>query len=1180
MYLSKLEIHGFKSFAQKTAVKFDNGVTGIVGPNGCGKSNIVDAIRWVLGEQKTAVLRSDKMENVIFNGTKNRKPLGMSEVSLTIENTKNILPTEYTEVTITRRLFRSGDSEYLLNKVPCRLKDINDLFMDTGMGPDAYSVIELKMIEEILSESPQDRRRLFEEAAGVTKYKQKRKATFKKLETTELDLTRVQDIVVEIEKKVGSLERQAKKAAQAKALKDEMRAKDLTLAEWDYTQALNKITPLQADIVKNDDEKNALTAEINKLDAALQQKQVQLLDIEKTLADLQRQINSKTELITGIEKQMLSNDERKRSLSENILRYDVESETATQKLAQNEETKSGLDASLVQLTSDAETKRAEYEDKKSDLAAQENELREKRSELEQIKNEAFALLQKISSEKNASEQMERQIESTENLLQNAARRTQTLALQTAESEAAINAAVQELDAMRKNLAAAQELHVQKQHEKETLRIGIEHLKESSLAVRTKLEEQKSRRNFLNSILESYEGMPEGVKFLDKDEAKQFGLGSLADNLSVEDKYKLALEAALGEALSYYITPNVASATEAIGHLREKDKGKVTFIVLERVQQNFTQDLILTDREATPVIKLVSGNAQVMQVLKWLLRDVAVVETLDIARRIGSLAPNANVKFVTLDGEIYQHKGMVRGGSTKQNDALRLGKKNELDKIEETIATLESELKAIQTSLEEQQRMYTQLDLNIFIQQEKKWERSVVEVEKIISQRQFEVESYVRETERLAAESETNRQLRTSLEQRLAEIAPRLAELEAAHAKQNEEVQLATEGLRSYENDVRNFSELVQAKSLAMNEAQFQIQMAKSNLAAVENEIKNLEHQAERLAAETESAKNEIFRITGELETMRQNLLHHYNERDEFQKQAAEIEFTYSTAKGEANLTETSLRDARRRRENVSQILFELQTRTSQLQLKAENIAATIKAEYDHTLEVKSYPDEFVFVREETEAEVQRLREKIKNLGLVNELALEEYTQEKERYDFLVAQKNDLMEAEKSLRDTIIQINDTAQQQFSQTFEQIRQNFISIFKELFTAEDDANILIEEAEDPLEANIEITAKPKGKRPQSISLLSGGEKTLTAIALLFAIYLVKPSPFCILDEVDAPLDDANIDRFIKIIKKFSSDTQFIIVTHNKRTMEAARMLYGVTMEEEGISKLVSVRFDERKN
>jgi chromosome segregation protein len=1182
MYLSKLDLFGFKSFAQRINVKFDSGMTAIVGPNGCGKTNIVDAIRWVLGEQKTSVLRSDKMENVIFNGTRQRKPLGMSEVSLTIENTKNILPTEYTEVTITRRLYRNGDSEYLLNKVPCRLKDIHDLFTDTGMGSDAYSVIELKMIEQILSENNDERRKLFEEAAGITKYKQRRKQTFKKLETTAQDLSRVQDIVLEVEKKVVSLERQAKKAEQAREIKRELKTLEILLAERLIADLRAQITPLKEKIAKNDAEKIELTAKIDALDAALEKRRLEMIDVEKNLSMLQRELNAKSELVNATEKQIVSNTERKKLLSENIVRAKEQVELAERRAADLDDSRQTLTEDLKQKEELVLLAKRLFKAESEKQQQLESERRTKREALEQTRRESAQLTDEANRLGLQAESLKTRIENFNAQIERGETRKRDISQLLTDRAAASDHAQIKMRELQQTLSTAQSELTSAKSQRESLSEKISALKEELLVTKSQENEKKSRAGFLQSLLESYEGLPEGVKALDAVEAKPYGFGVLSDLISTDEKYRVAIAAALGEAATYYVAPTRDAALAGAQTLRNLDKGKLTFLVLEKLSelnaaQTVTDTLFVSKPESTAAVRaldVITCDDAVRPAVEYLCSRVFIAESGAQAEELSRTYPQQI--FVTPEGERFS-ESTIRGGSMKENDGLRIGKRDELQKLDADQLTLREKITSLESELDQTADTMSRIILAEFEQATRRIEQDLMNEDKRLTQLAFERNAFESELKTIDERAQFDKAELQKITDDFQRIAPTLDEVEqkqtalAAALAQNEAA------LNGVEMSLQTVSASARQKEIEQKDAEFDVQRVQDRLRGTENEQKNVSTQLMRLTDEIDGAEEETFRLSSELETMNSNLQSLFTQKAEQEKSIGIVEGDYSRLKSDVVQEESSLRDFNRQREVISQMVMEFQQQLTQAELKEDHTRTVINTEYGIELDVKTFDEAEVFSRPESEEKVTEFKNKLRSLGPVNELALEEFDEEKKRLEFLTTQRNDLVDSEKQLRETIEEINKTANELFQKTFEQIRQNFIGIFRELFNEGDEADLVLEASEDPLEGNIDIIAKPKGKRPQAITLLSGGEKTLTATALLFAIYLVKPSPFCILDEVDAPLDDANVDRFVKLIDKFATDTQFIVVTHNKRTMEACRMLYGITMEEEGVSKLVAVKFDK---
>lgn len=1179
MYLSKLEIFGFKSFANKVNLSFDVGLTAIVGPNGCGKTNVVDAIRWSLGEQKPSRLRSDKMEDVIFNGTKNRKPLGMAEVSLTIENTKGILPSEYKEVTITRRVYRSGESEYYLNKTLCRLKDIKDLFMDTGMGSDAYSVIELKMIETILSDKADERRRLFEEAAGVTKYKVRRKETYAKLDHVQQDLERVNDIVKEVQKSVNSLERQANKAEQFNKLSAELKEKEIILLEREYSEILHSIEPLKEKLSSAVDEKQKITEEVTSEELQLDNLREELARLEEKLTAAQNELSEHQQKINLAQQDRVKASERTSSMEETIQRSEKEKMELAEQLTELEKRANELQA-IIELThAKVQEATAHYAVKKNELDDFTTQLDKKKIEVKEKQDEVITLLHDLSSARNEYERTKARLENINGRLEYSAEENAVYAQDIEKNAQIVVELTQQDKELRRKYAEAELKASNAEKEKEQLQLEIDQLHDKEFELRSGIERKRSRLEFLKKLVESHEGFSEGAKYLLANEQwKTLLLTTVADALSTEEKYRIAIDAALGDYAGYIVVNTIDDAHKGVELLKSSNKGRATFICLESIPMVLNEKPSIRETGvvawATDVVKCDSRYSALQN---FLLANTLIVQ--DIATASTLVRKHSSLKCVTLDGELITGSGVLHGGSHQAEEGGMIGKKAQIEELVNELSILEKEINNVRSAIAEKEQMLSSVDVKPLFDEAKKIEQQMTAVEMRIAQVEYEKKRMLENVERNASEGKRLQEEAETLNAALALLQPRIDELEKKKSLAEQHSGGAVTELETMEVMWNEFSKVATDAQIEMMRLENEERNAARELEYTHATIANIKASYSQRNTAIASAKREIERLQEELRANALLLegfdeqLHEMNER----KILAQNEF--NAKRNLAHEIELKLKDARRLHDSSLSRSHDLEMKISELTMKAHNLVARAKEEFDYQLTLKEFPAELQFNIEQAQQEVKDIKEKIRSLGPVNFAAFEEYQKEKERLDFITNQRNDLIESEKTLVQTIEEINATAQREFLSTFEKIRENFIATFKGLFDEGDECDLQLEKDVDPLEARIEITAKPRGKRPTSIDLLSGGEKTLTAIALLFAIYLVKPSPFCILDEVDAPLDDSNIDRFARIIRKFSDNTQFIIVTHNKRTMEAANAMYGVTMEEQGVSKLVSVRFNENK-
>jgi chromosome segregation protein len=1193
LYLSKLEIFGFKSFAQKTSVKFNEGVTSIVGPNGCGKTNIVDAIRWCLGEQRSSALRSDKMENVIFNGTSAKKPMGMAEVSLVIENTKGILPTEYTDVTITRRIFRSGESEYLLNKNICRLKDIVNLFMDTGIGANAYSVIELKMVETILSSKAEERRVLFEEAAGVNKYKLRRRLALRKLEEVKNDLTRVADIVSEVTKTVNSLERQARKADRYNNLSTTLRELELGLAEREFCLFENN----SKELVKKREElfsnRMQLDSDVNRSLDELSKLRNESQEIEQSLKEKRTEVENQTEKIFNVKNLFSVSDERKNSLEANIKRSSVELDELKNRLTATEQEISEYKTRIEEtgrLITESEQKQNVSQDS---VEERKEKLEKKRARIKSQSDIIVDQMKILSTRENDFENLKSSLAVKNNAINELNKKVQFLTNDVAKTVGYIENLSEERESVTQKLNEAESDYTLKLAEKETLERELSKLRNDELESRGVLKSIEEKILFVQNLVDNLEGVSKGTKELLTNTKWISSQPSLLANVgSAEENYRPAIEAALKNNLSSILVNSIDQARKGLMHLKNNELGRASFIVKNNSEpgkisassiQNFlfkrkrkklskqkgfinwTSNLLKTEKNWSPFFENI-------------LYKIALVENIetaiDLSNRFGEFS------FVTTDGEFIDSNGVIEGGSPIQIEESLFGKKQQLDEFKNELPVRKSRLESLSAEIKSREDKIGNIDLKLLSEKGRMLVNELANLDKQIAQIEFEKKKANDEIEKLYQQIQNLASESNKVDNQLIESSKKLDEA-------NNNAELARRALNEMEEEFRSFEDEYNTFVSSFNDMKLDQERLfgekrnlESSVQQAESGIETINKTIDRRKSDIENATNEISILLDKITNYQTEITALENVKSELQADEGKIESGYRKIKAELTDLETKVNNLRSDKDKISDEVRDADIRANEIKMKKQNLVEHIDENYSIRLELKSFDDLDTYDFKNKSAEVHELKQRIRNLGPINLLAYSEFEEEKKRMEFLNKQRDDLVESEKDVIQTIEEINRTAQEKFAETFNQIKENFINVFRTLFDPGDEADLRIEENADPLEAKIEIIAKPKGKRPTSIELLSGGEKTLTAIALLFAIYLVKPSPFCILDEIDAPLDDANIDRFTRILKDFSKETQFIVVTHNKRTMESAETLYGVTMQEEGVSKLVSVRFNEDLN
>lgn len=1191
MYLSKLEIFGFKSFAQKTVINFNEGITSIVGPNGCGKTNVVDAIRWCLGEQRSGVLRSDKMENVIFNGTANRKPMGMAEVSLTIQNTKGILPTEYTDVTITRRIFRSGESEYLLNKNICRLKDITNLFMDTGIGANAYSVIELKMVETILSSKAEERRILFEEAAGVNKYKLRRRLALRKLDEVKADLTRVNDIVAEVEKKVNSLERQAKKADKHNTLSSQLRELELDLAEREFALFHLKIDELKKSREENFQRKIQVESDIARLEDEIKDARDKLLVIETELTEKRNLITEQTDKIYQVQKSISVKDERKSSLEKNKTKFSEELTELENELINAEELIQNGKSILQKLDDELKAKESEKEKVEKELSLLNTKLEEKRNELKTHSEHLLEKVKIISNKENDFKNVEKSLNDFYSRIEKLNEKIQNISNTIAKTVGFVEELGIERDEIKRKIDEAEQLYVQMQNEKLKLESELSHLKEKELEQKSLIKALKEKAEFIQNLIENLEGVSKGAKALLENKSLLNGETTILAHIgNTDEKYRFAVEASLRNNLNNILVETIDDLLKGIDYLRSKKIGKASFFfppngteqkksIFDRIQN------YLLKRKAAKLsaengfvgwtIQFVETEPKWKSFFEKILQRTCIVEDLNIAFELYKKYPEFN--FSTLNGDFISSDGIIEAGSEPKLDDSLFGRKQLLENLKNELPAHERKLVELQKEILWKEEQLNGIDLTVLSERGRMLVNDLANVEKQIAQFEYEIKKSNDESDKTQKEIQEYAALANELDNQKIKVSQELEALKAEQELLDTKQKSLEEEFRKVRNDHEQTLTILNNLKIEIERTHGEIKNTHNSITRAEESISSIKSSIERRKNDIASADEEMKLILNELETDRSTLQSLESAKEELNRILEEVDNRYKESRADVNKKESELKQLRNEREQLSNLIHKSEIDLKELEMKKDSLVEHIRENYSLNLEKKTFEDLDTFNFSERHALVQELKEKIKGLGPINLLAYSEYEEEKQRLEFLHKQRDDLLESEKDVIKTIEEINQTAQAQFKETFDKIRENFIKIFRTLFDPGDEADLRLEENEDPLEAKIEIIAKPKGKRPQSIDLLSGGEKTLTAIALLFAIYLVKPSPFCILDEIDAPLDDANIDRFTRILHEFKKDTQFIVVTHNKRTMEAAETMYGVTMQEEGVSKLVAVRFNE---
>lgn len=1190
MRIKRLEVVGFKSFVDPTVIDFDAPVIGIVGPNGCGKSNVVDALRWVMGEMSAKSLRGKSMEDVIFNGSDKRPPLGMAEVSVTFSTEDGIAPADYagfSEITVSRRLYRSGESEYLINKVPGRLRDVVELFLGTGIGHKAYSIIEQGKIDFVINAKPEERRLLLEEAAGVSKFKARKEAALRKMEATDLNLARLRDILHEVTRQINSLDRQVRKAERYKILKNEVRELELKLSAIGYTELKRELSELKALLDDWMVRETASTGELATLDTDLDRGRLELTEKDREYNALQErsfEINSRLKLLEAEEgykkKEILSLE----NLIEQAHREIVEFKGRLETLGfEKEEQK----AKQTNLMLDFGGSAGSLETAEQDWQAVEASRELLAKQVEQIKEErhlAASELHRLDAEKRLHEERQTSLKG----------RIAKAEVELRDEDRRLEEQRNELQEKTRTLQETTENCRTLQGQIETLRTDIsdKQVRKDSLAQELKVrqEELVVKRSRLKSLLDlerNFEGYEEGVRAIlqkkkeNRDEKGIFGV--VADFIETAPRYEMAVSAALGEKLQFVIVQGHDEGVEAINYLKSQSTGRSSFIPVE-VRDHGTDPFPYQQSGVIgPLLNHVSIKDDYQKIGQTLLGDIVLVETLGDALTLWR--SNGHKKtLVTLEGEVVDPSGIVSGGSTGISGKLLLEKKREIKELKTLCAEMEEEIGIKEDTFSQLEGSLSELtlDLESFSRQSHEQELKRMslgqEVQHIEEQYQRLEESRAknaRELEEILVELESANMLVSEGDAKRAEVAQRLEERgiavtqgeveladvqhrarlahekltvlrveAAALAEKRSMIERESERLNQIERD---FHQQIEAKMAAITEAHRKIAELKQAAQVSTEEYASLKASAEQLTVTQEEARAAYETLAAALKDKEARVRDLRKENDLAKSHTGDLRVTLSRAETEITHLEQRI-----------------------LEKYSENLAETAASHI---------PTDPEFNREAEEARLAELRTKLEGMGDVNMGAIPEYEELKGRQEFLTKQVSDLEESISALKKAIHRINQTTKLRFEATFEMVNERFKTLFPRLFNG-GRAEMRLQEGEDGqglLNAGVELFVQPPGKKLSHIGLLSGGEKALSAVAFVFSIFLVKPSPFCILDEVDAPLDDLNTQRFHNLITEMTPRTQFILITHNRRTMEKADLLYGVTMQEPGCSQLVSVRMNE---
>lgn len=1182
MYLKSIEVHGFKAFANKIVFDFHNGITGIVGPNGSGKSNVADAVRWVLGEQSAKQLRGASMQDVIFAGTENRKPLSYAYVAITLDNSDHKLPIDFEEVTVARRVYRSGESEYLMNGSPCRLKDVHELFYDTGIGKEGYSIIGQGQIERILSGRPEERRELFDEAAGIVKYKRRKVTAQKKLEHERENLVRVNDILAELERQLGPLERQSEKAHQYLKKKDELKTYDVNMflleverieqqleeVGKNYKIAGEHLTETKEQHEKMKSEYEKMETAMTGMDEKISQLKDSIAGTDVTKGKLEGQINV-------LKEQIRTAQMTQEHLKERLDAIHAQKEERKEQSTSYEQQKADCEAQIAVI----EKTRAKAEEKLHTIQA---EITRCKAGIESGKNEIIELLNQKASVKAKQQRYDTMLEQVN--IRKAQLNQRLLQRKTEESglEENLKNSEEELKTVLLQIEEGKKQEAEMLAKKEDWRKKtLENTKELEQA-NIRYNKTQSRLESLKNIAERYEGYGNSIRrIMDKKENNPKIHGVVADLMQVEKKYETAIETALSGNIQNVVTEDEKTAKEMIQYLKENRYGRATFLPITSVGKKAVRKNEDAEKEKGVLgyaNELVRCDSQYAGIMAYLLGRVLVIDTVDHAIAIARKY-HYSLHMVTLEGEYFSPGGSMSGGAFKNNSNL-LGRKRELEELEKAIDTLKEDisrlrqrgmeiktakdllsedLEQLKEDLQKAYILKNTAEMNVRRAKEQKDESETVfsglkaesiQIENQISEIRVSKEKIIQEIEQAAA---------------------REAEIEKANQKYQE---ILDEQIYMEESAAKNVSEIQLEEANIRQKAEFVLE----NLERIHGEEERLDSELEKIKEDSVLSKEDAEKKRSDIEEIEKTILASDDTYASLIKELKESQ----EAKEQMN---TKYKGFFEKREEVSRQMNELDKEIFRLNQQREKLEDAMEShqnymweEYELTFNhAKSLRNEEYNNLQEMKKSIAQIKEDIRRLGDVNVNAIEEYKEVSERYGFLKGQHDDLIEAEQTLMGIIEDLDTGMRKQFAEKFAEIQREFDKAFKELFGGGRGTLELVEE-EDILESGIRIIAQPPGKKLQNMMQLSGGEKSLTAIALLFAIQNLKPSPFCLLDEIEAALDDNNVARFAKYLHKLTKNTQFIIITHRRGTMAAADRLYGITMQEKGVSTLVSVNLIEK--
>ena len=1187
MYLKSLEMTGFKSFAPKTKLVFEPGMTAIVGPNGCGKSNISDAIRWVLGEQSAKAMRGSSMEDCIFGGTDKRKPMGMAEVSITFADCDAALEIEYNEVTITRRVFRSGEGQYFINKAPCRLKDVQRLFMGTGVGTSSYSFMAQGRIDQILSARPDDRRAVFEEASGITKFKADKKEAIRKLEHTEANLLRLADVIREVKRQIGSLQRQAGRARRYKEMKEELRGLDVFSTR-------RRLAAADEDIREIESQTNAINEKVTTLQQDVQDSESGNTVIRESLTQTERQIATVMETVVQAQTRLDHTHEMISMNRQRIEEYQKWSSRDSHAIDEIQKQVEEEQGSLKQLVQEAVDLRKTHQEAEAELRQSNERLAQHQEEIDATRHGVRRLREESIATETLISRLQNQVVEIEARERSTVLRRERMIAEQSQLKRAVTIQERRRSEVSKELETLQN-EVQAQRavtggldaENETTSARLGEIRETLADLQSQTAAREAQLEMLRESDENGEGFAEGSRLL-LDASNPLGVkagtvvGALAEHLTVDEGYGPCVEVSLRAWLDSVVVSNRDAAMDILHAVSSRQAGAIRLLALDLPP--LTPDLSLRERgvEATDadfLLDHVRASEDLQPLLARLLGNVVVVDAIEAVP--ADMTPGAI--YTTRDGASVHADGRYEIWAPESGSSSPLARRQTITRTEEErseirtrVDSLQREAQELRTSLDrimaDSGAARAELDARRQAFAQKQGESQVVAHEATEAGNRLETVTF--EIDSMGKEGEAGVSEKTEATDKIKE----LREQRDGHSRQIEEMTEVLHSLEGRQSDLLSTATENRIRFAGLSQ---KLEHQESRRVSVETHIRELQSAEQGRSEGIRSYREGIDTLTAEIESAEKQLQTLAQAVEENGAKEESLRRSREKQAGELRGMEDGLSGKRRKLSELQEAKSKLDIRRTESTVRRQNHIERITSEYRTALDELMAEDDPEWegdppAQEEVETRVAELRTKMEAMGPINLVAIEEYKDLEERYAFLTTQQDDLVKSKQQLMDMIRRINRTTTEMFSTTFEQANTNFQDMFKRLFNGGSAKLVLVDE-EDVLESGIEIIARPPGKRLQNVSLLSGGERTLTAVALLFAIYMIKPSPFCLLDEIDAALDDANIGRFVHMLQGFLAQSQFVVITHNRQTIGAGHVLYGVTMPEQGVSRIVSMRFAE---